>query len=106
MLFAASRLHSALGSSRFSPPAFSFVPSTSTFDIMWRGFSYWSAADFGAINSALQAFARAELGYVSPGSVTNSLGNWSARFHESTFQSAMVFAAASGCARNLSAHTG
>ena len=32
--------------------------------------------------------------------------NSSARFHESTFESATVFAAASGCARNLSAHTG
>src|ERR1700729_3467881 len=65
-----------------------------------------SDADFGASNSAEQAFARAELGYVSPGSVTISFGNASARFHESAFESATVFAAASGRARNLSAHTG
>ncbi len=35
-----------------------------------------------------------------------SLGNSSARFHASTFERAMVFASASGRARNLSAHTG
>jgi hypothetical protein len=34
------------------------------------------------------------------------LGNSSERFHESSFESATVFAAASGSARNLSAHTG
>src|SRR5438128_11338758 len=48
----------------------------------------------------------AELGYDSPGRVTNSLGNSSRRFHESTFESATFFAAKSGSARNLSAHTG
>src|ERR1700704_769425 len=42
----------------------------------------------------------------SPGGVTNPLGNSSRRFHESTFESAAVFASASGSARNLSAHTG
>ena len=36
----------------------------------------------------------------------SSLGNSSARFHASTFERAMVFASASGRARNLSAHTG
>ena len=36
----------------------------------------------------------------------NSLENSSVRFHASTFERAMVFASASGRARNLSAHTG
>src|SRR4029077_11686677 len=68
--------------------------------------SHCSAADFGASKSVEQAFTRAELGDVSQGRVTNCLGNSSARFHESTFESATVFASASGSARNLSAHTG
>src|SRR5580704_15029881 len=68
--------------------------------------SHLSAADFGASNSVEHASTRAELGYDSPGRVTNSLGNSSRRFHESTFESATFFASASGSARNLSAHTG
>jgi hypothetical protein len=69
--------------------------------------SHWSAADFGASNSVEQAYTSAGLGYVSPGRVTKSLGNSSPRFHVSTFESAMVFAAASGRARNLiGAHGG
>src|SRR6266403_5305061 len=52
------------------------------------------------------ASTRAALGYDSPGRVTNSLGNSSRRFHDSTFESATFFASASGSARNLSAHTG
>src|SRR5260370_4050940 len=71
----------------------------------WR-LSHLSAADFGASNSVEHASTRAELGYDSPGRVTNSLGNSSRRFHESTFESATCFASASGSARNLSAHTG
>ena len=63
-------------------------------------------ADLGASKSVEQEFTRAELGYVSPGRVTNSLGNSSRRLHESAFESATVFASASGSARNLSAHTG
>src|SRR5579862_4563341 len=58
--------------------------------------SHWSAADFGASNSVEQAYTRAELGYVSPGRVTKSLGNSSPRFHESAFESATVFASESG----------
>src|SRR5246127_1153526 len=68
--------------------------------------SYLSAADFGASSSVEHASTRAELGYDSPGRVTNSLGNSSRRFHDSTFESATFFASASGSARNLSAHTG
>src|SRR5207237_8070307 len=64
------------------------------------------AADFGASNSVEHASTRAELGYDSPGRVTNSLGNSSRRFHESTFESATVFTSASGSARNFSAHKG
>src|SRR5947208_14714685 len=64
------------------------------------------AADFGASNSVEHASTRAELGYDSPGRVTNSLGNSSRRVHDSTFESAACFASASGSARNLSAHTG
>src|ERR1700736_1766697 len=71
----------------------------------WR-LSYLSAADLGASNSVEHASTRAELGYDSPGSVTNSFGNSSRRFHESTFESATFFASASGSAPNLSAHTG
>src|ERR1700724_3014459 len=71
----------------------------------WR-LSYLSAADFGASNSVEHASTRVELGYDSPGRVTNSLGNSSRRFHESTFESATFLASASGSARNLSAHTG
>src|SRR3984893_14589511 len=68
--------------------------------------SYLSAADFGANNGLYPSSTRAELGYDSPGRVTNSLGNSSRRFHESTFESATFLASASGSARNLSAHTG
>src|SRR4029077_1169681 len=68
--------------------------------------SYLSAADFGASNSVEHASTRAELGYDSPGRVTNSLGNSSRRFHDSIFESPACFARASGSARNLSAHTG
>src|SRR5204863_2984705 len=68
--------------------------------------SHLSAADFGASNSVEHASTRAELGYDSPGRVTNSLGNSSRRFHESIFESAAFFASASGSALNLSAHTG
>src|SRR5205085_11001991 len=68
--------------------------------------SHLSAADFGASNSVEHASTRAELGYDSPGRVTNSLGNSSRRFHDSTFESATCFASASGSARNFSAHTG
>src|SRR6266478_5769485 len=71
----------------------------------WR-LCHLSAADFGASNSVEHASARAESGYDSPGRVTNSLGNSSRRFHESTLESATCFASASGSARNLSAHTG
>src|SRR5258707_11031598 len=71
----------------------------------WR-LSHLSAADFGASNSVEHASTREELGYDPPGRVTNSLGNSSRRFHESTFESATFFASASGSARNLSAHTG
>src|SRR5260370_8179582 len=71
----------------------------------WR-LSHLSAADFGASNSVEHASTRAELGYDSPGRVTNSLGNSSRRFHESIFESAAFFASASGSALNLSAHTG
>src|SRR3954454_13628842 len=71
----------------------------------WR-LSYLSAADFGASNSVEHASTRAELGYDSPGRVTNSLGNSSRRFHDSIFESAAFFASASGSALNLSAHTG
>src|SRR5260370_18256684 len=67
---------------------------------------YLSAADFGASNNVAHASTRAELGYDSSGRVTNSLGNSSRRFHDSTFESATCFASASGSARNLSAHTG
>src|SRR5207244_1648378 len=65
-----------------------------------------SSADFDASTSVEQASTRAELGYDSPGRVTSSLGNSSRRFHDSAFESATCFAAASGSARNLSAHTG
>src|SRR5207344_703742 len=68
--------------------------------------SHLSAADFGASNSVEHATTSAELGYDSPGRVTNSLGNSSRRFHDSTFESVTFFASASGSARNLSAHTG
>src|SRR5260221_12430282 len=60
----------------------------------WR-LSHLSAADFGASNSVEHASTRAELGYDSPGRVTNSLGNSSRRFHESIFDTAAVFASAS-----------
>src|SRR5258707_3999133 len=71
----------------------------------WR-LSHLSAADFVASKRVEHASKRAELGYDSPGRVTNSLGNSSRRFHESIFESATCFASASGSARNLSAQTG
>src|SRR5260370_1495855 len=71
----------------------------------WR-LSQLSAAGLGASNSVEHASKRTELGYDSPGRVTNSLGNSSRRFHESIFESAAFFASASGSALNLSAHTG
>ena len=46
-------------------------------------------------NSVEQAYTRAELGLVSPGRVTNSVGNSSPRFQASTLESATFFASAS-----------